>query len=253
MSLYCPTRCRGGGIGRHRGLKIPRWQQLVGSSPTLGTTPALPIRFVAAPPAQPVPRPSHATLFFADALQDAVRQLVVVVVAPTTVSPARLLQLLPVLQRIEEIVAEGSDMDGALGAVLRGEMDIASAQPQGGAVDNADAFLIVHCCSTSTRMVMDGDVLLPSARRRESVDPSGGAPPGTRPCPALPSVPGPQARSGSGCQRCSSSHSTSRRLTTPTTRPLSSTGRRRKFFVAKCSAISITGVSASTVTTLALM
>lgn len=29
--------CQGGGIGRRTGLKIPRWQHLVGSTPTLGT------------------------------------------------------------------------------------------------------------------------------------------------------------------------------------------------------------------------
>lgn len=31
------TICQGGGIGRRTGLKIPRWQHLVGSTPTLGT------------------------------------------------------------------------------------------------------------------------------------------------------------------------------------------------------------------------
>ncbi len=29
--------CQGGEIGRRTGLKIPRWQHCVGSSPTLGT------------------------------------------------------------------------------------------------------------------------------------------------------------------------------------------------------------------------
>ena len=32
------STCRCGGIGRRKGLKIPRWQQRVGSSPTIGTT-----------------------------------------------------------------------------------------------------------------------------------------------------------------------------------------------------------------------
>ena len=31
------TNCPGGGIGRHKGLKIPRRQLRVGSSPALGT------------------------------------------------------------------------------------------------------------------------------------------------------------------------------------------------------------------------
>ena len=31
-----PDPCRGGEIGRRRGFKIPRWQHLVGSSPTPG-------------------------------------------------------------------------------------------------------------------------------------------------------------------------------------------------------------------------
>ena len=30
--------CRCGGIGRHKGLKIPRWQQRTGSSPVSGTS-----------------------------------------------------------------------------------------------------------------------------------------------------------------------------------------------------------------------
>ncbi len=31
------TRCPGGGIGRHKGFKIPRSQERAGSSPALGT------------------------------------------------------------------------------------------------------------------------------------------------------------------------------------------------------------------------
>ena len=32
------TKCPGGGIGRHKGLKIPRQQWRAGSSPAPGTT-----------------------------------------------------------------------------------------------------------------------------------------------------------------------------------------------------------------------
>ena len=35
ISVY---KCPGGGIGRHKGLKIPRRQLRAGSSPALGTT-----------------------------------------------------------------------------------------------------------------------------------------------------------------------------------------------------------------------
>ena len=34
---YKKTNCPGGGIGRHKGLKIPRRQLRAGSSPALGT------------------------------------------------------------------------------------------------------------------------------------------------------------------------------------------------------------------------
>ena len=36
-ALLCCLKCRSGGIGRHKGLKIPRWQQRTGSSPVPGT------------------------------------------------------------------------------------------------------------------------------------------------------------------------------------------------------------------------
>ena len=36
--LIDKTNCPGGGIGRHKGLKIPRRQLRAGSSPALGTT-----------------------------------------------------------------------------------------------------------------------------------------------------------------------------------------------------------------------
>ena len=36
--LNTSTNCPGGGIGRHKGLKIPRRQLRAGSSPALGTT-----------------------------------------------------------------------------------------------------------------------------------------------------------------------------------------------------------------------
>ena len=35
--LIIETNCPGGGIGRHKGLKIPRRQLRAGSSPALGT------------------------------------------------------------------------------------------------------------------------------------------------------------------------------------------------------------------------
>ena len=35
--LIIQTNCPGGGIGRHKGLKIPRRQLRAGSSPALGT------------------------------------------------------------------------------------------------------------------------------------------------------------------------------------------------------------------------
>ena len=35
--LITQTNCPGGGIGRHKGLKIPRRQLRAGSSPALGT------------------------------------------------------------------------------------------------------------------------------------------------------------------------------------------------------------------------
>ena len=36
-TLIIQTNCPGGGIGRHKGLKIPRRQLRAGSSPALGT------------------------------------------------------------------------------------------------------------------------------------------------------------------------------------------------------------------------
>ena len=37
ITLIKSTNCPGGGIGRHKGLKIPRRQLRAGSSPALGT------------------------------------------------------------------------------------------------------------------------------------------------------------------------------------------------------------------------
>ena len=52
--------CRSGESGRRRGLKIPRWQHRVGSSPTSGTI-----------------RPSHSAIILVETFPDIRRQLLI--------------------------------------------------------------------------------------------------------------------------------------------------------------------------------